>query len=653
MILLKTFASQLAACGDLKRVWLTSFNIDIEFIETYILPTVLGAEIPRTRMDYEALQLELNERGIDFRVFCDKRFISTDQNKRTLIPVHGVSPNKQEPDGSGIAGMRFNEESLFHAKVIYIEGKDGRVLGSGSANLTVSGWGRNREVFQFVPLDEEEMYRSVRNFFQVLFQNVDESCPLEEKRKFERTKARARFCHSFQDVSFLDQLLGEWQHEELAIWSPYLPKDLAALIDTVRTKFEQPDLHVHLVADRVEGRYLRTSWSESLQALVDDRALTFHQFPVAGDDRLTMTHAKLWKTDSHLAIGSWNFTVPGANVAWGVEDESLQTNIEAGLIFADKSDLNTYLGPEIEVVGDLFATESELKAEALDVPEALPFDLRVEFHWGNLTYRISGVWNREGVPEAAYSVKVPSVEQPVELHWMPQASRLKLVEIPISDTRSLLTEHRYAIFRQGKACGTGLLIETAVTNRRAQQYGDLKSLLDAMGYEGAEPSLEDADFRVREGENGETRVDGLFYSNDGPQALDAPSGLGDISYFRLFAATFQYAAHLRGIESMRGLEQWAFTRPGCLEELVMKARERIDKTERSVFNWFLAMEVNELCELARRCRKALIPADEGIHLSRWKDLNVAIPKLPKGVDKRYRELLLQEYKGMRRSWGIV
>ena len=65
------------------------------------------------------------------------------------------------------------------------------------------------------------------------------------------------------------------------------------------------------------------------------------------------------------------------------------------------------------------------------------------------------------------------------------------------------------------------------------------------------------------------------------------------------------------------------------------------------------MEVNELCELARRCRKALLPADEGIHLSRWKDLNVAIPKLPKGVDKRYRELLLQEYKGMRRSWGIV
>lgn len=653
MILLKTFASQLAACGDLKRVWLTSFNIDIEFIETYILPTVLGAEIPRTRMDYEALQLELNERGIDFRVFCDKRFISPDQNKRTLIPVHGISPNKQDSESSGISEMGFNEKSLFHAKVIYIEGEDGRVLGSGSANLTVSGWGRNREVFQFVPLDEEEMCHSAWDFFQVLFQNVGERFSLVKKQTFDRTEPRARFCHSFQKKSFLDQLLGGIQREELAVWSPYLSKDLAALIDTVRTKFEQPDIHVHLVADRVEGRYLRTTWSEPLQALVDDEAITFHQFPVAGDGRLTMTHAKLWKTDSHLAIGSWNFTKPGANTDKDDKDKPARINIEAGLIFADNSDIDTYLGPAIEVAGDLFATESELEAEALDVPEALPFDLRVEFHWGKLTYQIRGVWNRVGSPESGYSVKLPSLEQPVELHWMPQKRILNEIVISISDTRSLLTEHRYAIFRQGKACGTGLLIETAVTNRRAQQYGDLKSLLDAMGYEGAEPSLDDADFRVREGENGETQVDGLFYSNDDQQTLDAPSELGDISYFRLFAATFQYAAHLRGIEFMRGLEQWAFTRPGCLEELVMKARERIDNTDRSVFNWFLAMEVNELCELARRCRKALLPADESIHLSRWNNLNVAIPKLPKETSKRYEALLQKEYKGMRRSWGIV
>ncbi|EPN38411.1 hypothetical protein [Pseudomonas syringae] len=45
MKLLNSFAEQIKACGKLKRVWLTSFNIDIEFIETYLLPadsTTLG-----------------------------------------------------------------------------------------------------------------------------------------------------------------------------------------------------------------------------------------------------------------------------------------------------------------------------------------------------------------------------------------------------------------------------------------------------------------------------------------------------------------------------------------------------------------------------------------------------------------------------------
>ena len=169
MKLLDAFKAELDKCENIKRVWLTAFIIDVEFIETYVLPTVLGAEQPRTRMEYEALQLELIRQGIDFRVFCDKRYIGPDQNKRTSIPVYGISPGKAGgiwPEGG------ITEESLFHAKVIYIEGKNGekgkdtvRLLGSGSANLTLSGWGRQREVFQFTRVDERELYYSVRSFF--------------------------------------------------------------------------------------------------------------------------------------------------------------------------------------------------------------------------------------------------------------------------------------------------------------------------------------------------------------------------------------------------------------------------------------------------------------------------------------------------------
>lgn len=61
--LLQAFKKQLAGMDELRYAWFTSFNINIEFIETYLLPAVLGMEPPRNRMDYEHFQLALNEKG--------------------------------------------------------------------------------------------------------------------------------------------------------------------------------------------------------------------------------------------------------------------------------------------------------------------------------------------------------------------------------------------------------------------------------------------------------------------------------------------------------------------------------------------------------------------------------------------------------------
>jgi len=118
MKLLNAFREQLKSLGKLRYVWFTSFNINIKFIETYLLPAVLEMEQPKNRMDYEHFQLALTASGIDFRVFCDKRFMGADQNKRTAIPVHGVSPSQIE--------KWFTKDSLFHPKVIYLEDVDGK-----------------------------------------------------------------------------------------------------------------------------------------------------------------------------------------------------------------------------------------------------------------------------------------------------------------------------------------------------------------------------------------------------------------------------------------------------------------------------------------------------------------------------------------------
>ena len=647
MKLLEAFKRQLIQCGGIQRVWLTSFNIDVEFIETFILPAVLASDQPRIRMDYEVLQQELNDREVDFRVFCDKRYIGPDQNKRTLIPIHGVSLAKRE---SATQKMGFSEDSLFHAKVIYIEGKNGRVLGAGSANLTLSGWGRNREVFQFVPVDEKLLYQSMLDFFRKLFDNVDIPCPLKNLRVFPQEIPRAQFCHSFQEKPFLQQLFGERHHQALAIWSPYFSKDLAGFIHHFQEVSEHQNLHIYLVADQVDGQYLRTRWTENLKVLLEEGGLVLHKSPILSDDRINMTHAKLWKTRTHLAIGSWNFTRCGANAENKDKMRWLGiVNAEAGLIFEDKAKIDAYLGVPLKVDASYFASDEQLLADALDVPEMLPFDLQVKFDWANLKYEVVGIWNANASINNSYSIRLPALGKPIPLIWRPRIKVLEALQLTVANPSALLTNHCYEILKDGKPCCTGFFVEVSAACRRAQQYDDLKSLFDAMVIEGPEPSVDDVSYRVQDDEEDSLYIEGLGL----PEQSHVKVVSSDISYFRLFAASYQYAARLRSAKSLHSLEQWAFTRPGCLEELVDKTMSQLSASQSVIFQWFLAKEVNGLCNLARQLREAYKHQAATIASDRWRKLKINYSLPPKDADARYVELLEKEYSRMGRSWGNV
>lgn len=647
MKLYDAFRKQLSACGDIRRVWLTSFNIDIEFIETYLLSAVLGADVPRARGDFEALQLILNERGIDFRVFCDKRFIQADQNKRTLIPVHGVLPDAGKFD----VKWGFPEGSLFHAKVIYIEGEKGKVLGAGSANLTLSGWGRNREVFHFVPVDEAAIYKSLTAFFKNLFVHAGEDFPLPGIRKWARDRPRARFCHSFDDEVFFSQLIGDKKHNELAVWSPYFSADLAAFIRHLKERYDQPDMVFRVVADRVEGKHIRTRWSDDIAELLASGELAFYQSPVLHDDHVTMTHAKLWKTKSHLAIGSWNFTYAGSNTQLDDDGNFVeQANIEAGFILGNNEPVASVLGRPLDVSHDMFASESLMQEEALVVPEPLPFDIVVQFDWSTLRYSLSMKKIRGVDSVDDYLISLPDIENPVPV--MSGGSMFKTPELLVDCPNALLKDHRFHVFRGETLCYTGLLIERSPVLRRAQQYDDLGSLLDAMVHIGPDPSVDDVSYRVAENDEG-MELAGVSSGQAEGDSTSSISSAGDISYFRLFTASYQYAERLREIQYIGTLEHWGFSRPGCLEELTNKAAERIAAQPGSVFGWFLAMEVNSLCDLARERRKALPKDSKAVSPARWRALGVPVPSLPAQANQDYRQMLEDEYLKMKSGWGAM
>lgn len=582
MKLLNALCDQVKTLGPLKRAWFTTFNLGIPFFETHVLPALLAADPPINRMDYENMQLQLAESGIDVRVFCDMRMMEADQLKRTAIPVHGILPGWLEG---------FGQESLFHPKVIFLEDSSGRmVLGAGSANLSVSGWGRNQEVFVFRPVSNNAQYQQIKRFFAPLAKSagIDVSEGLSVRRRFDGDDKNWCFVHSFEKESFLQQLLADTQANELTVWSPYFSPDLAGLLAKI-SNLAGKGLKYSIVPDRVAHRHVRTEWSPAIEKLMTDGVLSFHDRPSPRSDNIEMTHAKLWLASgqqARLAVGSWNCTEPGC--------ASFELrNIEAGILLgvAPKTRI---AGQRLPLDADDFGSEQLLEDEALTVdPYPLPFELQVCFDWERRIYEVQGKLHKE-IDRARYALRLPGVKKQISLHWKVRrrdgAWPLESIECEVADNEALLADHCYEIWRDGNLECRGLVQETRQTHRRAQGYDSLKDLLNDL--------IND----VGHGASGTTRLRKGLRHDDAPDdepVAPAISAAGGLSYFRLFHSFEQFRKRLREARSMDELEKLLFVYPGSVQELVSKVNEQVTTSGGNVvFNWFLLQEADSLHAVA-------------------------------------------------------
>jgi len=612
MKLIEAFRQQLKEMGELKRVWLTAFNVNLGFVESHLLPAVLNMDPPRNRLDFEGFQAHLVEKDIDFRVFCDKRMLGADQYKRTAINVHGVSTR----------ALGFTEQTLFHPKLIFLESKQGEmVLGAGSANLTVGGWGRNQEVFTFQRVCNNEQYRQIKVFFNKLAE------PLEREFSW-RTKPKLaegpewQFVHSFDKRTFLEHLMVQDRITSLQVWSPYLAANMPDLLGRLQEQSGNPELKVALVADRLEGRFFRTPWSKALAACIETGALAFHKNPSAPDPLSEITHAKAWlcrsSEGSRLAIGSWNFTHAGTS-------SFEQRNIEAGIVLNFERNAGM-LGAHLDVTEADFASEQLLAEDRLEVPDELPFDLQVHYDWKRACFSVSGNWCVDN-PREGYWLKLPGVSEPILLQWRTRRQQGKWLLIPIEqvtpDNEAMLADHSYAILlrKKGPAVFRGIIVETDQSFRRVQGFESLKDLLDSL-VAGVDPNSDS-----------NTVLRACLRNSAGPDEYPmSPSHVIEqdaLSYFRLFQAIEQYRERLRAASD---IEQWAFVHPGCLQELAAKARQQINDSPPSVFNWFLAQEVNSLHPLAAGLYRKADHRKPGDEL--WSTLRVQTPRLPKELQRK-------------------
>ncbi|MBL8353474.1 MAG: hypothetical protein JNM01_01375 [Delftia acidovorans] len=581
MKLLDAFRQQVRVLGPLRRAWFTTFNLGIPFFETHVLPELLqgDADPPANRMDYENMQLQLAERDIDLRVFCDLRMMEADQLKRTALPVHGVLPRRLGLEG-------FGPESLFHPKVIFLEDKDGRmVLGAGSANLSVSGWGRNQEVFCFHTVSNNKQYQQIKRFFEPLFVGAGLSKELGVRRQFKGDDEGWRFAHSFEGESFLELLLADTQAERMTVWSPYFSLDLAGLIEKIRILADRK-IDFAIVPDRVGNRHVRTKWSAAMGEMLDKGGLAFHDRPSPRADEIEMTHAKLWLAQgrrARLAVGSWNCT------ELGTSSFELR-NVEAGFLL-DVATATQIAGQPLALGATDFSTDDMLRNDELDPPPyPLPFELQVSFDWTQGVYKVQGQLYEKS-EGTGYKLRLPGVKRLQALDWKERridgAWPLQAVALELADNEALLADHSYEVWRGNSLEYRGLVLETGLSHRRAQGYDSLKDLLNDW-VEGVEPSG-----------RGKLRLRPVLRNDDVPDdelALPAiAADAGGLSYFRVFHAFEQFRQRLREVDSRDILEMLLFVQAGSLQELVAKVNAQAAAPGSSaVFNWFLLQETDSL-----------------------------------------------------------
>lgn len=599
MKLLDSYKAQIdALCANGQRItkaWFTTFNLNLDFFERYVLPLLAngGTYPPRNAFDFENLQVALlggeTGTGIDIHCFCDQQMFDASQPKRMSFPVHLVTP----------AALGRNK-ALFHPKVVYLENSAGAaVLGTGSANLSIDGWARNHEVFAFESVTTVRQRDAITAFFSSIAAacQLDAAAFLSEADPVSGKPANWEFFHSFiPDTAFLPYFLQD-VGEDLWVFSPYFSTDLGHLLGLIR---QEGIKRVHVIPDLKTDGTIRTTYSEALQQHLRDQSLRFYTLPDAlrregFQDGETLRHAKLWLTRSKLAVGSWNMTQPGTGMAGSAEN-----NIEAGFIYALPSPVNL-TAHGFDVDASRFMQEAALRNEApvtTDKP-VFPYQVQVIFDWNQYCYEVSVLSpSGDDIPPAdTFSLFLPDVKEPQKL--------ITGNPIPLRGAARELCRQRMFVIKDahGTVCHTGLVLEKSLEHRRGQGFANIYDLLaavlsgDPVNHGSGRVAVADI-MRGKHQDDGDDADVSVFME------MGAHARLGYFSLFQLFASYHEQVNRLVVQQCNESIwKRFLWSQPGSVMELAEKLKTLFeDETGyTTVFRWFTGQEMDALLDRLQAC----------------------------------------------------
>lgn len=556
------------------HAWFTTFSFSPAFFEHYVEAVICGIDPKRlTRLeDYELINSRLSE--IDIRVFYDPAGLKTSEPKKTLatyIPIHCNSSN--------FAGMK----GLFHPKVSLIIGTEKEQqkawLMTGSANLTHSGWGRNRETLFTDELDQQNG-KKIHDFFRLMmaeqlseeqnvFNNWYRKLPQKDNPKWE---FRYTLNRGTDDSILLDTLM---ESKKLMIWSPFFDNDVRSLL---RNKLKVSG-EICIVPDIREDGKVRISEKQQ-QAL---KECTFLRESTDKESE-RFAHGKMWVNEDSILIGSWNCSAAAL----------MGHNMEAGVLIHD-SCYDNFRERLKEIEDLIFLDDSEMKKEVAPEPVKNYLNCRVVANWMDRKYLIYVEENFCGsfiLPGQQEEKIVCGLKQPVSVQirdglklGKQRLFRVKYIKGGISEEFS------------------GFIEEINTQDRPVYGYSDLRSCIDAFC---------DSNGGVQERNKEYLYGDSI----ESPGGLDSlvVSGSGGLNYYSLFFATENLKKSICETEDKEILNRLAYYGAQSVEQLVMLSEKWIGEQglKKKVMAWFILNEVNGIVDMINEKLKAnkITPIDK-------------------------------------------
>lgn len=408
----EVLADAVEELGEPTFALFTTFNFDPSFFEDHVLP-VFSEGLDASTLP-GVLDADRFLRSMRTVVFHDADQLAHGRKRLSY----------------GAVAVRPKAHNYFHPKLILLGDDNGEFqLIVTSANLTVSGWGRNEEVVVgpvgvpgksalsrtlFLTLEwlREYAAESLKDLDQeaAWYASLCEAITqLETIRRVNPSETLLSTLANERDGAFVDgliELAEEINARRLTVYSPYFTGELSGLVAKLKDELGREDLDVRIVPalERTADDRLRVGICTS--ELARDRNYTVHR--VKGDEGARFRHGKLlwlegsWKRHA-LVVGSHNFTKPALATGLGTR----LPNVEASIVLRDgEKQTLAWLGEladleVLELANVETKTPEELEGEA---PSITTFTCSVLADWKRREYRI-GV----SPSDTAVTVDLPGV----------------------------------------------------------------------------------------------------------------------------------------------------------------------------------------------------------------------------------------------------